>query len=90
MSPEHKVLIHRPTITEKAMFPIGRLGEESQEVNNKIFKCTEKNLHVNFFHLLILYFQNISYVPQHMFQCQREIYVKIQIYITLYILNFSC
>lgn len=39
MSPTiHKVLIHEPTIIEKAILPIGQLSEEAQEANNKMFK----------------------------------------------------
>ena len=39
MSPTiHKVLIHGPTIIDKAILPIGQLGEEAQEANNKMFK----------------------------------------------------
>lgn len=39
MSPTiHKVLIHGPSIIEKAILPIGQLSEEAQEANNKMFK----------------------------------------------------
>jgi hypothetical protein len=39
MSPTiHKVLIHVTTIIEKAILPIGQLGEEAQEANHKMFK----------------------------------------------------
>lgn len=39
MSPTiHKVFIHGPIIIDKAILPIGQLGEEAQEANNKMFK----------------------------------------------------
>nr|XP_022907706.1 uncharacterized protein LOC111419170 [Onthophagus taurus] len=49
MSPTlHKILIHGPTVLEKALLPIGALSEEAAESRNKHFRQYREKYHVNF------------------------------------------